>query len=346
MAAQVLYVKSDAAGGGDGSSWVQAWNETEFEHDITTAAAGHVEAGDIYYIMEGSYTLGGAVTVGNPGTAANPITLIGVKSGTSNTPPVYTDYADTNLSVSATDERPVFTCAANIVTFTNYCKVYNLVFNGSGTSTVVTGTTNILYNVKSTNSGAATRYAFNVGANTTLIKCAGASTSGYAFYSVAAGCALLFCYLYNSVTGIYITVNAPYTTIAFCGFTDSGFGNTGINMLASYGIRILNCSFWGLATAVSASSAYGCVCINNALQLISSDGFIWTTKEDINFFFNNHIGLDVADAFDKVEEAAMPHMDPEVTSNETGWTTTGNFSLTPGSPCEDTGMSASFYVGL
>jgi hypothetical protein len=333
-----MYVTAAGAGVKDGTTWAKAMGSTEFITDLT----GSAEPGDIYYIAEGSYSVTATCTVAANGTAALPITLIGVKSGTSNDPPVYADYADTNLSVSATDERPVFACTIYLFTFTNYCKVYNLAFTGSGTSLVVTGTSNILYNVKSTNTGVATRYAFNTGTMTTLIKCYGESTNGYGVYSVTFGCSMLFCDFAHMHTGIYINVNGPYATIAFCGFHD---GITGINMLASYGIRILNCSFWGITNLVSASSASGAICINNALQW-AINGFIWTTQEDFSFFFNNHISNEGGGLTNPWVNVSTdpPHEDPDVTSGELGWST--NFALSSTTTGRDTGMSASLNVGL
>jgi hypothetical protein len=142
---------------------------------------------------------------------------------------------------------------------------------------------------------------------------------------------------------------ANYAIIAFTSFHGTFSPSTGISLAAMGGTKILNCSFWGLDTSITGTTAYGTVCINGVFE-DTTDAFKWTTtKEDINFLFSNHQGASVTrmynSATNKVADTA-PHVDPEVTTGAPGWTTTGNFSLTYGSPCVDVGMSASFFVGL
>jgi hypothetical protein len=114
------------------------------------------------------------------------------------------------------------------------------------------------------------------------------------------------------------------------------------------GTRIINCAFRGTTTGITGTTAYGAVCINSAFETVS-DAFKWTTQENINFLFSNHQGASVTTMYDSATNKVadtMPHTDPEITTGATGWSTTGNFSLPYGSPCEDTGMSASLLVGL
>lgn len=72
-AAATMYVTVAGAGGKTGADWANAMSSAEFETDIEGAA----EAGDIYYVMSGTYDYsGGAVATARDGAAANPVTVI------------------------------------------------------------------------------------------------------------------------------------------------------------------------------------------------------------------------------------------------------------------------------
>jgi hypothetical protein len=97
-AAATMYVTPAGAGNKSGSSWSNAMGLTELIADLS----GADEAGDIYYLAGGTYTLTGSSAFYANGTDTNPISIIGVNSGTTNEPPTSSDWA-------YGDNRPLIT---------------------------------------------------------------------------------------------------------------------------------------------------------------------------------------------------------------------------------------------
>ena len=326
MAAATMYVTAAGAGTKDGTTWAKAMGEAEFETDLE----GGAEAGDIYYVQAGNYTLDSAYdSSARDGTAVAPISIIGVKAATSAEPPTYSDWSPVGDA-----DRPTFVCAANAVTFGDFYKLYNTIWTGTGTNVVAFGTFCVAYNMKSTNSGTATKNALWGNSGINYICCEGISTNGIAFAAGVHGNCLINCYLHDSTTLISISVSTLYCTILN---TVIDTAITGIALLATYGLRVINNTFYNCTTSVTGSSGYANLFMNNIIDS-SYDAFKWTTQTDINFFWKNHQGNTVTRMYNTATNkvaSTLPHTDPAVSSGDPLFdgAAGGDFSLAAGSPC-------------
>lgn len=342
MAAATMYVTPDGAGAKDGAAWASAFGEAEFENDLETAS----EAGDIYYIAGGTYTAdSGYDWNARDGTAVAPITFVGVKAGTSNEPPTLADWADTNLDVSATEERPLFAMGANVFRSSDYNKFFNIKFTTTEASGIRCDLAVLLYNCDVVNdSGTANRNGFYLVNACTAIHCSAKSTNGYAI-NAAGTSVIIYCYVHDSAEGIRILGHAE-----ICLFNIIDTCTTGIN-LATYDYTLLfGNSIYNTTTAVSGTDGHSVRCINNIIHT-ATDGFKWTTQTDSGFFAFNHNYC--TDMYDGVEETVVPHKDNWVTGSSdplfvdiTGTSYTDqNYSLQAGSPCLNAGMAIKLAIG-
>jgi hypothetical protein len=120
---------------------------------------------------------------------------------------------------------------------------------------------------------------------------------------------------------------------------------TGISTDAnSSKVNILNNTFYGCGTAVTASTIRTCS-INNIIEATTVDGFKWTTQTDCNFFWKNH-GDDsrCTDMWNGVDTTTI-FQDYAVSTGDPKFTVAGSdFSLQTTSPDIDTGMSLELGV--
>jgi hypothetical protein len=340
MAAATMYVT--VAGGDpthDGTTWAKAFSMADFLADLTNNA----EAGDIYYVQAGTYTLTGAHdSSAKVGTAVAPISIIGVKAATSAEPPVLADWG-TWVVGHATDDCPKFVCGANTFKVGNYHKTFNCNFTTDEAKGYECGTYCITYNCASTNSsGTANRYAFYNGTGSSYVKCEAVSTAGYGLY-IASGRAV-FCYIHDSTNGIN---SAGQGDVVLFSVTDTCSGY-GIAIGGSDYNVMMNNTFYNCATAFSATTGDSNLLINNIIDT-ATDGFKWTTTTNNNFFAYNHEGNNVTEMFDTATAAytlfhgdqwATTPADPKFT-NAAG----GDLSLGSDSPCIDAGMTITLGVG-
>jgi len=343
MAAATMYVT--VTGGDpthDGTTWAKAFSYADFDADLDANA----EPGDIYYVQEGTYTLTSSLgSTGRDGTAVAPITIIGVRAEATGEPPTYAEWADGNLA--GDEERPIFVCAANAFSVGDYYKIYNICFTGTLAPVVNMGVYGVLYNCKATqNSATADRACFNVSGfaitceGTGLV---GGNVTGTGF-SLGAGANCIFCLAHNLNTG-YTRTSSPGGHIIFCVAETCLTAGVGFN--SRYAGVVMNCTLNDCVVGVSGSTGYCNAFINNIISSsdpqTTTDGFIWTTQTDINFFLQNHQGLRVTDMWDLVEETIVAHKDNAVTSGDPLFDADQNLSLQAASPCVNAGLSA--YLG-
>lgn len=326
----VMYVTPAGAGAKDGAAWDSAFGEAEFEADLEANA----EAGDIYYVKAGTYTLDSAYDASaKDGTSAAPISIIGVKAATTAQPPTVSDWG------SSTD-RPTFEAGGDSITVGDYYKVYNLIItgNGTGTSLFTGGTYNKIYNVKSNNSsGTAGKYAIIIGSSSHVTNCEAQSAAGIGIVS-ASSSYVTSNYVHDCGT-VCISVNAGNSII---GNIVDTCGTNGLSITSNDSGLAMNNTIYNVATGINATDAYGWSFVNNVIDT-ATDGFKWTSQIDSNFFAYNHTGDSVTDMWDTVEESVSAHKDVWVTSGSPAFTNAagGDFSFAKNAACVGTGMAIS-----
>ena len=109
MAAATMYATVAGAGDKSGDTWAKAMDLAAWQAD----ALNNSESGDIYYVAGGTYALAGGFDCNaRIATAAAPISIIGVKSGTTNEPPVIGDWATEDTDRNDRQRRTAHRAAA------------------------------------------------------------------------------------------------------------------------------------------------------------------------------------------------------------------------------------------
>jgi len=253
------------AGAKDGTTWANAMGFAEFETDVEAS----VEAGDRYFLEEGTYTLTSSLTTLTDGITTAPIQMIGVKSGTTNEPPVFSDYP-------TGDNRPLFACAANAFDFDNLWQWRNLRWTITTSRGVDVDIGHQFENCKSTNSsGTGNRSAFSVVASCHYILCEAISDLGNAF-STGANNRYMGCYVHDSVTGFLMAGSSDNQLIYNC-----------VIDTCTTGLSIANA---GIGNMILSNTIYNCI---TAMDLGTGCDYEMIVN---NIFDANTTGVDFADA--------------------------------------------------
>lgn len=264
MAAATMYVTRTGSGGSPngGTSWDDAFSMAEFKTDYE----GSCEAGDIYYLRDDGTDWGIAEDLYPfaDGTATAPIKIIGVKSGTTATPPTSADWATGG-------DRPVIAMSSYYFSLRDYYMLFNFEFTGTDSNILLVDSYNTVFNVKCTNSSEiAGRDAIH--SSTTpynIIGCDLASTEGCAFGITGSDFGnLVGCYLHDSEYGAELDA---WSTIALC--VISKCDTYGINIVDRTGSLVINNTLWGngSGTGIYGTSGGGNAFINNIIDN-------WTTE--------------------------------------------------------------------
>ncbi len=271
MAAADMMVTVAGAGDKSGSTWANAMGMAEWITDMTTNS----EAGDRYFVEEGTYTFGGASdSSARNGTSAAPIQIIGVLSGTSNEPPVFSDYA-------SGANRPVMAVAANVFSVGDYWIAQGLDTTTTNSNGFYVGDYSIVYNCKSNNSGIATRYAFRGDQATRFIACEAQSANGRAIrLHIATSC--VACYAHDSVVGFYF--GSAYSTVVNCiADTCTTYGLCVDNQSVQV---MVNNTIYNCGTGIYGSTGFASTVINNIIDACTK-GVEWTTPDLSSWFDYN-----------------------------------------------------------
>jgi len=151
------YIDNNIVGGDkSGDSWINSMDEAAYE----IHKEGALVAGDYHWIKDATYTLDSDIDSSlRDGTAVSPVLEIGVKAGTTNEPPVYSDW-----SRDAAD-RPAFDCVTFQIKTGDYYKVQNIEFEGDNSTVLSVGFGCIVENCKFDNDysvGATARYGITL----------------------------------------------------------------------------------------------------------------------------------------------------------------------------------------
>ena len=279
-AAANMYVTSDGAGTKDGSAWANAMGHDEFAVDANENA----EAGDIYWLMNdgNAYVVGDMNELNSAldGTLTNPIQIIGVKTGTANEPPDSGNYAYGS-------DRPTITCGAHLFTTDDYWAYKNLIITTSAVSGVRIDVGGLIENCKITGVTDGKPAVYAGGSGFQIINCELVGANGAEAAEVTnAYSKIINCYLHNDAntggTGILTTNDAAFV-VTGCVLYKWG---TGIDLTACPNPFIGNNTFKDCGTAITATTAYAGVFVNNIFDGSGVEA-VWDTEEFSNFWDYN-----------------------------------------------------------
>ncbi len=326
------YFHITAAGAGDnsGDTWANAMDEPAFE----THLEGAVVAGDVHFVMDGSYTLDSTIDASaRDGTAVSPIAIIGVKTGTTNegSAVVYSDW-----SIDAAD-RPFFDGVTFGFLVGDFYIIRNIDHESSATSVVSVGLACNVVNCKFNNDNgiSAAKHALDVGEASHIIdnEITAANVSGM---NVAGAAKVLYNYIHDcpdASNGYGVINNGQRTVYAFNIFDQLEYG---ILAASDEFCLCLNNTFYECDTGIRETNAYGWAVINNIFDNIDTVALSWTTQTDINFFWKNHEGNSVVDYAANVDETTV-FQDYEKTTGDPEFITPGSeFDIEDTSPCYGT----------
>ena len=330
MAAATMYVTPAGALGKTGADWANAMGEAEFEADLEAGA----EAGDIYYVLAGTYTLDSPYdSSARVGTVVAPISIIGVKAATSAEPPAYSDWP----SVGSAD-RPTFACGANTVIFGNYYKLFNLIFTTSAAAAIQTGTYCTVVNSKFTQGSGLARSTLVLNTYSAAISCEFIGTSSEGIGLVGSnGSRAFFCYFHELGTGYRFGGYAEHALFNIFD-TCSIIGLDVNSRAAGYAI---NNTFNDCATGIGITTGWAGG-INNIFEGCTTDGVKATTAFNCGYWHRNHgDNARNTDMWDGIDEAIVAYMDNAVSTGDPLFDAANfNNSLQAGSPCQNNGLSA------
>ncbi len=222
-------------------------------------------AGNVFYIKNGSYTIGETISIAAVGGAQDPIKIIGYNS------------TRTDAPTGAT--RPIMTLGANAITLGTNWELYSSIWTGNAASTIIViGLEGKVIACKITNTRtAANGTALNLGADSLVVNTEVVSYRGMAITS-STRVTILSSYIHDSNIGVQYTGNATMTildsiiadnvgqAISFTAATANGilvanttlYGSenttgTGLSITTTgaVNIRIINSIVYGFVTGVS-----------------------------------------------------------------------------------------------
>lgn len=268
MAAADMLVTVAGAGDNSGSTWANAMAMADWLTDMTDNA----EAGDRYFVEEGTYTLAGAFDASaKAGSSAAPIEIIGVKSGTTNEPPVFSDHAFTTA-------RPLIVCAANSFKFGSYWKIFNIRITSAEAVGFSVTTFCILHNCSSVNSGG---HGFACSSSSHYTSCE-AQSNGLAFRAGGPGVIYVACYAHDSPYGFQAASGVMYV---FNSIADT-CSTAGINFDSRSGSMALGNTVYNCGIGIRGTTAIYCVCLNNIIDACTT-GASWPSEYKSNIWDYN-----------------------------------------------------------
>lgn len=320
-----IYVTVAGAGNKSGSTWGNAMGRAEWETDLEAPASPD----DTYYVEEGTYTLSEDIdNSAIDGTSTAPIKIIGVKSGTSNEPPVFADHAFTTA-------RPLIEAAGWMWKFGDYWIFKNLRVTTTEATGFQTGANCLLINCASNNSsGTSGRRGFTLGAVNNVIGCEAQSINGQAFRADGSNNKFVGCYAHDSDYGFHAasgrmdTINSIADTCTIAG----------INIDARSDSQAINNTIYNCAIGIRGTSAVRCLIVNNIIDACTI-GASWTTNYPSNYFDYN--------CWDNTTDTVnITKGDNAVTGDPgMGNPANGDFSIDSESNCVDAALDAGDLTG-
>lgn len=322
------YVDPSGAGGKDGSDWDNAFGLGEWETHLEGSAA----AGDFYYVKGGTYTFTSNISTAKDGTATNPITIIGVNSGTTNEPPISSDWA-------TGANRPLMAAAAYDFIFDNYWIIRNLRVTITDIYGLRADQGALIVNCNSNNSsGSAGRCGISTyGTDSCIINCESQSVNGFCSYVLQFDCKVIGCYLHDGETGIegYADANYVFNIID----TMSGHGISFITSGPMMSTAIINNTIYNCGTGIEEDTGDRFMVMNNIISDCTT-GIKWGTEQKSNYFDYNNYYNNTADVSNVTKGENATAYEPQYTG-----AAGGDFSLNTASDCIGAAFSIELGVG-
>jgi hypothetical protein len=321
-----MAVMQTSSGDASGNGWGNAMGLVEFYTDVNASA----EVGDVYYVAGGTYTLTGNWAIARSGTAALPISVIGVKTGTTNWPPVASDCAtEPNDPLSPWIDANTF----NFGFSGDYWIFKNLRVETKALSGFRTYAYAIVQNCLSHNISATIDQVafFNNTGDSTFIGCEASCDKGPCFSTYKAR--ILNCYAHDSVgSGFFLTT----TNNILIGNKTKNCGtglSAGINVVGTFGNYIANNTIYNSATGIRGTTGHSNTFVNNIISNCTN-GALWTTNELNNYWNYNCFGNNTYD----VNLVTTGAKDLLATDPQFVDAANGDFRLKSTSPCLNNGM--------
>lgn len=320
MAANPIYVTVAGAGDKGGSTWANAMGRAEWETDLEAPAS----ADDVYYVEEGTYTLTEDIDCSAiNGTSNAPITIIGVKSGTSNEPPVFSDHAFTTA-------RPLIAAGAYKWWFGDYWIFKNLRLTTTETWGFRTDAYSVFVNCLSTPSGGSWAFV-GTGASNRFLGCeANANAGGF---SLGSNNLVFACYAHDGSNDGYQSGGATLYLNSIADTMGIGFDINNRN-----NNRVIGCTIYNCTTGISGTTAIDFVCLNTILDA-NTTGASWTNPYSVNVWDYN--------CWDNTSDVSNVTKGDNAVTSDPGMNSpaTGDFAVGTGDAVADVALDAGDLTG-
>jgi hypothetical protein len=275
-------VAVDMDGTGDRSTCLTGWaGACKFD----TLPNVTYTAGDTVYIRGNGAIAGNVSLAALDGSSASPIAYIGVKSTTTNWPPVVADYAVDTAGM------PHINIGANLITFGDYPKISVICFYGARSSSITFGLVPIVKKCSFISNGATPNSNFIGGAFPAYgvyDSCWFISTGSGV--TTSTGSKFNSCYFKSVKTAI--TSSGGVLSIVGCFFDTA---NCAINTTADNYHNISLNTFKKCDTVLSATTDYGIIFKNNIIDSTCLYVYKWiTSNARANYISNNLIDSSAA----------------------------------------------------
>ena len=299
MAAETMYVTVAGAGGKTGADWANAMGLAEFSTDVINSC----EAGDIYYLLSGTYALTAHISTARDGSTSNYIKVIGV--------------SDEALTEASGASRPVINTGIYRFEVDNYWYFRNLSFTGASTSVNVFKADNYTWAINCKCESTVNNIpAANIDSGF-IINCDFISALGY---SLIGSGNLDGCYIKNGYN-----ISLPRAGMFFIINSIFDGGAVGINFAPSTQdyqiIHIRGCTIYGCTIGIDLTDALAANIRSNIIDTCTTGIDADATSESYILDYNNFNG-NTADVSNVTKGANATALDPQFV-NAAG----GNFAI-------------------
>lgn len=333
------YTTVAGAGDNSGDSWANAMTISEFE--TLVEGGGALAAGDYIYVAGGTYTCPNTIDASVNAAVTAKISVIGVNSGTTNEPPISSDWATgTN--------RPLFDLDSGkqLILDANYWNIHNIRVDGAYLyGPILTasayGYVENCYAINVANNTSA--HGMSGGSYTSFVSCEAVSTYAWGIYQYKS---LINCYIHDSVYGIRSTSGSMAIGCIIDTCSTRGIDIDTVNGCLFMNNTIYNC---GVGIFMENTLNYNNVIINNSITDCTNGfagdysgtpqpGFVTI---DYNNWYNNTRDM----SWDNGSSADNSLKGPNDIAANPSYTDAAGGDFTPTAGIIDTGLTMSLGVG-